>query len=271
MLSPELIQTLAYCVLGAAVVGVLLWGWLAWRKTSYTAAQAPIYLYTLIMTRIIWRAHIDRKLPIGENEGAIIVCNHISGVDPGFIAQTTRRPVHWMVAREYCEHPALAWAFRTLACIPVNRGGVDTKATKTAIRLLQQGHLVGLFPEGRINDTDAVLLPGRPGVALIALKARVPVIPCYVSGSPYGSTVFSSLMMTAHVHLAVGDPIDLRPYWEQSEQSSERALLEELTKRFLREIAALAGVKDYEPQLAGRRWKPGQEEADKDVKMSEAS
>ncbi len=262
MLSPEQTSMFSYFVLGAAVAAFAGWGWVAWKRTRYSVAQAPIYLYALMMTRVVWRVHIDRKLPLQDNQGAIIVCNHISGIDPGFIAQTTNRPVHWMVAREYCEHPAVAWAFRTLGCIPVNRGGVDTKATKLSIRLLQQGHLVGLFPEGRINDTDQILLPGRPGVALLALKARVPVIPCYVSGSPLGGTVFSSLWMTAHARLRVGDPIDFSEFWEQADKKSERAVLEDITKRMLQEIANLAGVYDYQPRLAGRRWKPGQESAD---------
>ena len=52
-----------------------------------------------------------------------------------------------------------------------------------AIRYAQEGGLVGLFPEGRVNTTDELLLPGRPGAALIALRARVPVIPCYVQGA----------------------------------------------------------------------------------------
>ena len=53
-----------------------------------------------------------------------------------------------------------------------------------AIRLCQAGELVGLFPEGRINGGVNPLLPGRPGVALIALNARVPVVPCYIKGIP---------------------------------------------------------------------------------------
>ncbi len=82
-----------------------------------------------------------------------------------------------MVAKEFCVHPAMSWFFNTMQAIPVNRRGVDTAATKLAIRYASQGDLVGLFPEGRINDTGALLLPGRPGAALIALKARVPVVP----------------------------------------------------------------------------------------------
>ena len=70
-----------------------------------------------------------------------------------------------MVAKEYCEHPLFGWAFRILGSIPVNRSGVDTAATKLAVRYAKQGDLVGMFPEGRINISKSVLMPGRPGAA----------------------------------------------------------------------------------------------------------
>ena len=94
------------------------------------------------------------------------------------------RITHWMVAREYCESWPLSWFFRTVEAILTGRGGVDTKAVKQAIRYASEGGLVGMLPEGRINTTDAFLLPGRPGAALVALKARVPVIPVYIEGAP---------------------------------------------------------------------------------------
>ena len=63
--------------------------------------------------------------------------------------------------------------------------------------------------------------------------------------------------MTAKARVIVGKPIDLSPYFGRD---NDKAVLQELTKLFLKEIARLAGVDDFEPQLAGRHWKPGQEE-----------
>jgi 1-acyl-sn-glycerol-3-phosphate acyltransferase len=214
-----------------------------------------LYLVNLLLTRVLWRATVHGRLPIASGQGAVIVSNHISGVDPLFIALATNRPVHWMVAKEYHNHWAAGWAFRILQAIPVSRGGIDTAATKLAIRYAAGGELVGLFPEGRVNMTDALLLPGRPGAALIALKARVPVVPCYVAGSPYDGTPFGSFLMTAKTTVRIGEAIDLSPYYDQA---NERGVQEELTRRFLIEIARLAGVEDYEPKIAGRHWKTPQ-------------
>ena len=142
----------------------------------------------------------------------------------------------------------------------MGRGGVDTAATKQAIRLAQDGGIVGMFPEGRINESkDVLLLPGRPGAALVALKARVPIIPVYISGSPYDGTALGPLRMRAHVRVYIGEPMDLSNYYGREK---EEGVTQEITKRLLLEIARLAGHPEFEPQLAGRRWKPGEEATD---------
>ena len=184
-------------------------------------------------------------MPIPPGQGAVIICNHRSPVDPSFIQLATgQRVVHWMVAKEYCEHPLLAWFFRTARSIPVSRGGIDTAATKLAIRLAEEGELVGLFPEGRINISDELLMPGRPGAALIALKARVPVVPCYCSGAPYRRHHVGRSACPARVRLVIGEPIDLSAYYGREGQ---REVLEELTLQFLRAIAGLAGSPTFSP------------------------
>jgi 1-acyl-sn-glycerol-3-phosphate acyltransferase len=235
---------------------LMLWIFLSWRRTRYTFAQFCLYVVNSFFTRVLWRTQVSGPLPVGDDEGAVIVSNHQSGIDPLLIQLCTDRVVHWMVAREYYNMPGISFVFRTLGSIPVNRGGVDTASTKMAIRLAQQGGLVGLFPEGRVNMTDSLLLPGRSGAALIALKARVKVIPCFVSGSPYDGTALGSFFMAANARVQVGKPIDLSAYYGRE---GDKAVLQELTRRFLVEIARLAGELDFEPELAGRNWKSDDE------------
>ncbi len=156
-----------------------------------------------------------------------------------------------MVASEYWKFPVMGLVFRTLQAIPVGRRGVDTAATKAAIRLAGEGRLVGIFPEGRINMTDALLLPCRPGVALVALKARVPIVPVYIAGAPYNGSALGSFFMPAKVRVTIGQPIDLRPYFDRQR---DKEVLAEITRRLLKEIARLAGQENFEPQLAGKKW-----------------
>lgn len=257
MLSDTQTQWLAALVLAALGLWLLAWLVSLSRQTRYTLAQIPFfYPYNIVMARVLWRAEVVGRLAVGPEQGAVIVCNHIGPIDPAFIALASDRIVHWMVAREFCSHPAMSWFFRIMQAIPVNRGGVDTASTKLAIRYAQNGDLVGLFLEGRINTTDKLLLPGRPGAALIAVKARVPVIPCFLSGSPYDGTSFGCLVMPARAKLIIGQPIDISDYYDRE---ADKDVLEELTKRFLVEIARLAGVENYPAEVAGRNWKTGAE------------
>ena len=235
----------AWLAVPAVLAALLLIGLAVYYfRCQFTIPQFLLFVADQLVTRILW-------------QGAVIVCNHRSSVDPFFSYLTTRRVVHWMVAKEYCERGVAAFLMRICQVIPVNRSGIDTASTKQAIRLASAGGLVGMFPEGRINKTDELLLPGRPGAALIALKARVPIIPCYVRGAPVADTLPGHFFRMARVELTVGPPIDTSPYYDRAD---EREVQEMLTLQLLAEIARLAGAIDFQPKLAGRRWKPGTEE-----------
>jgi 1-acyl-sn-glycerol-3-phosphate acyltransferase len=253
MLPPAETKMLAVGVL--VVMGVVLTLVIvrALRHSPYRPAQSIVLAWARITTRILWRARVSGPLPIPPGQGAVIVSNHRCPFDPAFMTLAVDRIMHWMVAKEYCEHPLMGLVLRIFEPIPTSRGGVDTAATKLTIRYAQQGEIVGLFPEGRLNTTGQLMLPGRPGVAMIALRARVPVIPCYIEGSPYDGTSLGCLLMPAKVRLVVGRPIDLSPYYDRD---NDREVIEDLTARFMREIAALAGRPDYEPVVAGHRQKP---------------
>jgi 1-acyl-sn-glycerol-3-phosphate acyltransferase len=229
--------------------------WLA--RSRMNLLQGALWLLALLLAKLIWRVRWDGTLPIADGQGAVLVCNHRSSVDPFFVQTTTRRKVHWLVAREYCEHPAFGWFLRACEVIPVGRGGVDTAATKAALRIVADGGLVGMFPEGRINMTRGLLLPCRPGAALVAIKARVPIIPVYISGSPYDRTPWSPFFMRAKVTVRFGRTIDVQPFAGREDDAKGAR---ELLLRCLDEIASLADQPDFEPALAGKNWKPTAEE-----------
>ncbi len=222
-------------------------------RTGRTPMETFLLALNVVLNRLLWRTKVDRPMPELPGQGAIVIANHRSGFDPMFLQFATTRIVRWMVAKEYVTSIWLRWFFRAMGTIPAGRGGVDTAAIKQAIRYAQEGHYVGMMPEGRINTTDKLLISGRPGVAKIALKARVKVIPCYIQGAPYNGTVIGPLFMRARVKVKFGDPIDLSEFYGR-ERDGE--VLATLTKRFLKEIARLAGDETFQPEIAGGRdWK----------------
>jgi len=221
-------------------------------------SQWLLYQLSHWLTLSLWRGSADRKLPLEPGQGAVIVTNHRSSVDPFFI-QLAVGPqlVHWMVAKEFMVHPAFGWFLRRTEAISTNRAGIDTAATKQAIRHVAAGSLVGMLPEGRINMSDEFLLPVRPGAALIALRASVPLIPCYIEGAPYRKMPYSPFLMPARVRVHVGDPVDLSSYRDHANEPEAAA---QLTLEAMRAVARLAGQNEFEPTLAGKRWKPTPEE-----------
>jgi 1-acyl-sn-glycerol-3-phosphate acyltransferase len=243
-----------------AVLAACALCWLAWilvllGRRPLTPLQNLLLFINRLLTSLLWRTSAPSDVPLPPGRGGVIVCNHRSSVDPFFVQRSTQRPIHWMVAREYVEHPALRWFLTTCEVIPVNRGGIDTAATKQALRYVQAGGVIGMFPEGRINKTDQLFMPVRLGAALVAIKTRAIVLPCYLTGSPYGGTAISPFFMPARVTVRYGETIDAADFAERiAAGENESAVTRELLTRSMQSIARLAGQPEFQAEFAGREW-----------------
>jgi 1-acyl-sn-glycerol-3-phosphate acyltransferase len=192
-----------------------------YRRSPYTLWESVLYAPTYLWGRLLWRVHFANRPPAEMASGAVLVANHRSSVDPFFVQLAAGRRVHWMVAREYCENAVIGPLLKALQVIPTNRSGMDTGATKQAIRLAKEGRLVGMFPEGRLNHTaNDPLVSIRPGAALVAMRAGVPMIPLYILGSPYRREVWSPVTMPARVRITFGQPIDPQRFPAQNAPSA---------------------------------------------------
>ncbi len=234
------------------------------RRSDYGLWESFLYLPTYLLGRLLWRVHFKNEAPAEIRSGAILVANHRSSVDPFFVQLAARRRVHWMVAKEYCQHFAFGPMLRALQVIPTNRSGVDTACTKAALRITKAGRLVGMFPEGKLNLTGSVLLPVRSGAAMVALHSDVPMIPLYIEGSPLGKTIWSPLFMPAKVAIVFGQPIfpNNRPRNQPSaallpnettNQPTDLADSDELILRWAEQIVSLAGHPNFPVELASKR------------------
>ena len=253
-MSPEFAAGLFLVLVVAAPMIAL---GVAVARSRLTALQCILWACAYLLCKFLWRTRWLNELPLAAGQGGVIVCNHHSSVDPFFVQTATGRKIHWMVAREYFQHLAFGWFLSACEAIPAGRGGIDTAATKAAIRLAASGELMGMLPEGRINMSEDFLLPARPGAALVARKAGVPIVPCYIEGAPYRRYVWSPLRMRARVTVRFGEPMypPTAPDANGDEPSAESFTLD-----VLKAIAKLAGRSDFQPRLAGRNWKPTQDE-----------
>lgn len=111
----------------------------------------------------------------------IIAANHVSNWDPVVVAVMVKRPIHFMGKTSLFKFKISDKLFRTLHAFPVKRGVADRQAIRQALMVLEEGNVLGIFPEGARNKTGD--LKALAGVGMIALKSGAPVIPVACIGT----------------------------------------------------------------------------------------
>lgn len=142
-------------------------------------------LLTPIM-RVLFRFYYNPKIINKEvipKEGPIlIVGNHKHIYDQCLTIMATKRVIHYMAKKEYFDGK-MAWFFKLVGCIPVDRSIKDHNATEKALKVLNSGGAIGLFPEGTRNKTkDVFLLPFKFGTVSMAKKTNATIIPFGLTG-----------------------------------------------------------------------------------------
>lgn len=165
------------------------------RETRRAIPQSPIatritpiiWLGSLIMrflARSLTRVRIEGDLSAIPAGGPLIVAsNHTSNADPvivgSFLNKQLGRPLNWLGKREIFETPVLGWLAPHGGIHPVDRGHADVEAFRTAIRILEAGHVLAVFPEGT-RSPDGQLQEAKDGIALLALRSKAPILPVAV-------------------------------------------------------------------------------------------
>jgi 1-acyl-sn-glycerol-3-phosphate acyltransferase len=164
--------------------------------TALMNAAVALYIYLLVpeflMRFMVWilihsvyRLHEVGLERIPEEGPAILVCNHVSFVDPVVITGACRRPIRWVMHYKIFQIPVLNFFFRTLRAIPIAGSKEDPQmleqAYATIAKELAAGELVGIFPEGALT-TDGDIAEFRGGVMKMLEQTPVPVVPMALSG-----------------------------------------------------------------------------------------
>lgn len=118
-----------------------------------------------------------RRLP----PGAVVIANHTSFYDPPTLCQTFRcSRLHIVAGEVLYRKGAMRWLLKHTGSVPIDRDTIDMSSFRACCELLANGESVGVFPEGNLNRSGE-LLPFKSGVALMAIKAGVPVIPVWIA------------------------------------------------------------------------------------------
>ena len=210
--------------------------------------------------RIVFRPHVEGAEHIPDEGPAILASNHLSYADWLFMPLTLPRRVTFVAKAEYFTTPGLkGWLQKTFFSgagqVPIDRsgGGAAEGAIISAKRVLGDGELFGIYPEGT-RSHDGRLYRGKVGVARLALEAKVPVIPVAVLGTDVVAPPGKTFGRFTRPVVSFGKPLDFSRY---AGLESDRLVLRAVTDEIMYAIMALASQEyvDEDAQRAKERLK----------------
>ena len=189
-----------FMVVGALAAAAMFAGGLSipmlFAVAAICNAAVAVFIYGLVpeflLRFLAWvLIHLFYRLKkrgvehIPHEGAALIVCNHVSFVDPVILMAVSPRPIRFVMDHHIFRTPLISFIFRHTRAIPIASAREDAAMMEAAFAevslALREGELVGIFPEGRITDTGE-LYPFRPGVTRILERDPVPVIPLALQG-----------------------------------------------------------------------------------------
>ncbi|OKK03325.1 acyl-phosphate glycerol 3-phosphate acyltransferase [Streptomyces sp. CB03234] len=209
------------------------------------------YVFLGPVLRLLFRPRTEGLEHIPEDGAAIVAGNHLSFSDHFLMPVVLKRRITFLAKQEYFTGPGVkgrltAAFFRSAGQIPVDRSGKEAgqAAIREGLGVLAKGELLGIYPEGT-RSHDGRLYKGKVGVAVMALKAGVPVIPCAMVGTfeiqPPGQVVPKIKRVT----IRFGEPLDFSRY---AGMENDKTVLRAVTDEIMYRILALSGqeyVDDY--------------------------
>jgi 1-acyl-sn-glycerol-3-phosphate acyltransferase len=155
---------------------------------TYIFTLVPEFLMrfiTWVLVNTLYRVRVDGLQHVPEEGAALLVCNHVSFMDPLLLMASLRRPARFVMYYKIFELPLLRFVFRTAKAIPIAGQQEDPRVLQRAYdaidAALAAGELVCIFPEGALTR-DGDIAPFRPGLLRILQRRAVPVLPLALRG-----------------------------------------------------------------------------------------
>lgn len=117
---------------------------------------------------------------IKKGKGQIYVCNHMSNVDMLYLAHYFGFRMRYLAKKELFENKFFGWVLKKIGAIPIDRDKIDLTAIKTSLGVLKDNKTLVICPEGTRNKQDENLQEIKNGAAMLAIKAKVPIVPIIV-------------------------------------------------------------------------------------------
>jgi 1-acyl-sn-glycerol-3-phosphate acyltransferase len=193
----------------------------------FTACASLLYW----LFRIVWRLRVSGLERLPRSGGILVVSNHQSFLDPPVCGSSIRERPYTIIARESLfRFRPFGALIRSFGAVPIERGSGDLGALRTALKQLSIGRCVFMFPEGTRNE-DGRTKAFKPGVALLARKARVPIVPMAIEGATDLWPRTRGLpRLRGRLEVEVGEPIPPEQVEAWSKEGAD-VLLEQMRRR----------------------------------------
>ncbi len=210
------------------------------------------------LLRTVFRPQAEGAENVPDEGPVILASNHLSYADWLFMPLVIPRRVTFVVKAEYFEGAGVkGWLQRTFFSgagqVPIDRssGRAAEGAMRTGQKILQSGHLFGIYPEGT-RSPDGRLYRGRTGVARLALESKVPVIPVAVIGTDVVAPPGRRFGRVHRPRVRFGQPLDFSRY---EGMESDRYILRAITDEIMYEIMDLSGQEYVDVYATKRKGK----------------
>jgi len=159
-----------------------------------------------ILLKIFFRLEIKGRENLPQGKGFILVSNHVSNLDPIVLGAACTQNLHFMAKEELFRNFYFGWLLHKVNAFPLRRKGADLAAIRTAIKRVNAGGALLIFPEGT-RSTDGKLGPGQEGVGFLVDKLNVPVIPAFIKGTDKAMPKGSGFIRSAKISVQFGKQI----------------------------------------------------------------
>ena len=197
----------------------------------YSIAHSILRVIAIIYIRL--QAISVENIP--EEGGVILAPNHPSDLDSFILGIAINRQLHTMGKEELFKKRFAGYIFRKLNAFPVKRGEVDREAVRTAIKILKEGNVIDMYPEGTVS-LDGSLQEAKQGTAFIALQAEAAVVPVAIIGSFNVMSKGQRFPRPHKVILKFGKPLYFDEYYGKP---YDKETLKIITDKIMDEIKTL--------------------------------
>jgi 1-acyl-sn-glycerol-3-phosphate acyltransferase len=200
------------------------------------------------LVKVLLRVEYIDPQNVPSKGGCIVATNHMSRLDiPILFATPGRDYITALAADKYRHYPFFRFILDTGKAVWIDRGNADFSAMRASVEYLRKGVALGIAPEG--TRTSGALIEGKPGIALIAEKAQVPIVPVGIAGSESASRKLLSLKR-AKIIVRYGQSFRLTPL----NRDHREKWLKDSTDEIMCQIAALLpaiyhGVYAHHPRV----------------------